>query len=141
MRIKGQSHDLMVPVERPPKSSAELREWFDAAYTARYAYSPAAAALEMVNIRVTALGPMPDIELSARSKADGSNPKRSSRRIYGAGGWVEAAVIDRASLGRGDSLSGPAVVNESGSTTVVGAGWKIRVDDMGNLILDRDGDG
>ena len=47
------------------------------------------------------------------------------------------AVYDRALLGDGDTLTGPAIVEEPGSTTVVFPGLVLRVDAWGNLLLSR----
>jgi N-methylhydantoinase A len=44
-------------------------------------------------------------------------------------------VFERASLGAGFKLDGPAVVEEFGSTTVVFPGQQLRVDPHGILII------
>ena len=46
-------------------------------------------------------------------------------------------MYDRARLRPGDRLTGPAIVEEFGATTVVPAGWMARVDERGDLILER----
>ncbi|HEV8227469.1 MAG TPA: hypothetical protein VGQ74_10730, partial [Methylomirabilota bacterium] len=45
------------------------------------------------------------------------------------------AVYDRQRLGVGDELAGPAVVEEEGSTLVVGPGWVASVAPTGNIIV------
>jgi N-methylhydantoinase A len=52
-----------------------------------------------------------------------------------AGGLVETAVYDRYGLASGDEISGPAVVEEEGSTLVIGPGATARVAPSGNVIL------
>ena len=50
-------------------------------------------------------------------------------------GFVETSVYDRACLVVGDSFDGPAVVEEEGSTLVIGPGAHVRVAISGNLIV------
>ena len=59
-----------------------------------------------------------------------------SRRCW-LGGWREVPVFDRAALLPGATFTGPALVFESHSATLVAAGWRGRVDGAGNLALDR----
>jgi N-methylhydantoinase A len=66
-----------------------------------------------------------------------ATPTKGTRRAYfpEAGGWVETTVYDRAALGAGFELSGPAVVEEEGSTLVVGPSGRVRVAPNGNLVM------
>ena len=48
---------------------------------------------------------------------------------------METAVYDRYRLGIGDELAGPAVVEEEGSTLVVGPGATARVAASGNIVM------
>jgi len=49
--------------------------------------------------------------------------------------FVETAVYDRARLAPGDEVRGPAVVEEEGSTLVIGPGGSARVATSGNLVV------
>jgi N-methylhydantoinase A len=62
---------------------------------------------------------------------------RTRRAIFHKGGWRDADVYDRAALGTGAVLSGPAVVEQPETTTVILPGWAATVDDHGNLIIER----
>ena len=53
-----------------------------------------------------------------------------------AGGWIDTAVYDRSQLHRGAAFSGPAIVEQADSTTVVPPGAEATVDAFGNLIVD-----
>jgi N-methylhydantoinase A len=52
-----------------------------------------------------------------------------------AGGFVDTAVYDRERLGVGDELAGPAVIEEEGSTLVIGPGGRARVAATGNIVV------
>jgi N-methylhydantoinase A len=51
---------------------------------------------------------------------------------------VAHAVYDRYLLSAGDSLIGPAIIEERESTIIIGAGGKAAVDDYGTLRIDTD---
>ena len=51
--------------------------------------------------------------------------------------WVEADVYDRARLGAGDVVEGPAVLEEFSSTVPLHPGFTARVDGYGNLVIRR----
>jgi N-methylhydantoinase A len=50
---------------------------------------------------------------------------------------VEAGVFDRARLGAGDVVEGPAVLEEFSSTVPLHPGFAARVDAHGNLVIRR----
>jgi N-methylhydantoinase A len=52
--------------------------------------------------------------------------------------WVEAPAYDRALLGAGDAVRGPAVLEEFGATVPVHPGFRATVDRHGNLALVRE---
>jgi N-methylhydantoinase A len=56
--------------------------------------------------------------------------------VYFAGhGWVECPCVDRATLGDGSLVRGPAIVEQPDSTTVVLPGQRGRADRFGNLVI------
>jgi len=58
------------------------------------------------------------------------------RRVYFSGrGWVSCPIVDRDTLGTGAILTGPVIVEQLDSTTVVNHGQRARVDGFGNLIV------
>jgi N-methylhydantoinase A len=55
-----------------------------------------------------------------------------------AGDYVDCPIYDRYALAGGATFPGPAVVEEFDSTTVVHPGYGLRVDEHGNLIIERE---
>jgi len=74
-----------------------------------------------------------------RPRADGSvaDARRTERPVYFEGAFVISPVYDRERLARGMRLSGPAIVEEMGATTVVPPMWSATVGAWGELILER----
>ena len=63
---------------------------------------------------------------------------RYTEGAFGAGGgWLDAAIRNRASLAPGNQIVGPAVIEEMSSTTVVPPGYRANVDAIGNLVLEQ----
>ena len=52
-------------------------------------------------------------------------------------GWLNTPVVSRASL-RGDVSSGPLIVEEYDTTTVLAPGCRVRLDDWSNMVIEVD---
>jgi N-methylhydantoinase A len=90
--------------------------------------------VELVNLRVRVTGAPPPLTLP---RAGEKVPKRSGHRAVVAGCAEPVSVLERADLGGGVRLSGPAVILDTVSTTWLASGWTARLDGAGNLHLDR----
>jgi N-methylhydantoinase A len=71
--------------------------------------------------------------------AAGSGPVApiGRRPVWFAGAWHDTPIVDRAALGAGDVVRGPAVIEEYGSTLPVPPGVQVEVDRLGSLVLRR----
>jgi N-methylhydantoinase A len=63
---------------------------------------------------------------------------RGTRRVYfaEADGYVETPIYDRATLLAGNRMTGPVLIEEYASTSVVHPGDVVEVDAFGNLVID-----
>jgi N-methylhydantoinase A len=145
-RFLGQGFDLVVPLPPGPYEDsgpgrAVLRGAFETAYREKFALTPPGVPVEFINIRVAVRAPVSGSDVVLEGRGGGGGGARAAlkgtRRAYfpGAEGWVETAVYDRYRLGVGDELAGPAVVEEEGSTLVVGPGATARVAASGNIVM------
>lgn len=55
------------------------------------------------------------------------------------GGWQETPILDRNKLGPGSEVSGPAVVVQDDTTTVIEPGYRGAVDRFGNILIEVEG--
>ena len=95
--------------------------------------------VEWVNLRVTGVGPIRKPEVREVAAGVGAASARTgSRQVY-FDDWVETPVYDRARLGAGDVVDGPAVFEEFSSTVPLHPGFTARVDTFGNLVVTRQG--
>ena len=144
-RFMGQGFDLVVPLPDGPydgpdveQTRKRLQAAFEAAYREKFSLTPPDVPVEFINVRVAARAPVAGSGVVVRGRADRAGDAVKARRpVYfaEAGGFVETTVYDRSRLVVGDSFAGPAVVEEEGSTLVVGPGGTARVAQTGNVVL------
>jgi N-methylhydantoinase A len=143
LRYKGQSHELQVVLPGGPLGPAELaraQEGFEEAHRRAYGYVAAEDPVELVNLRLTAIGKLPALPRKRveRGSGDPAAALKGRRALWVAGELLDAPVYDRYALRGGDTLAGPAVVEELDSSTVVLPGYTARTDDYGNLLIERE---
>jgi N-methylhydantoinase A len=133
LRYVGQSFELTIP------AGDDLLGRFHAEHDRTYGFAAPDEPVEVVSLRLTSVGtiakpPPRPLESGGRAEA------RERRQVYFAesDGYVDCPIYDRYALPAGASFPGPAVVEEFDSTTVVHPGFTVRVDDAGNLVIERE---
>jgi N-methylhydantoinase A len=139
LRYAGQEHSIEVPVPSGPIVAASLtaiRGELDLRSEEAYAFSLPGDA-EVVAGRVTAAIGSGDVPWPA--PADTGRRELAPRPVDfdQHGGVVTTRVVDRASLGPGDPVAGPCVVEEPASTTIVLPGQLVTNDALGNLLIEE----
>jgi N-methylhydantoinase A len=92
----------------------------------------------LVNLRTTVIGRRAPVDLTTFAPAIGGSeaPQPSgARQVRFNAGWFDTRVFDRASLGRGAALAGPAIVEQPDTTVVIDPGATAVVDALGNLVI------
>lgn len=92
---------------------------------------------ELVMIRAIVQAPARAIAEVVVGKAEASlgDCKIHDTRFYYEGEWYDAVIYKRDLLHEGLVVPGPAIVGEMDSTTVILPGFKARVDETGNLLI------
>jgi N-methylhydantoinase A len=140
-RYVGQGYELTVPVppgELDAGALIRVRAAFDQVYAARYGYANAREPVEVVTWKLSAAGGSARIALAKAQTEDGGRAMKGERRAYfpEARGYVDTPVYDRYALAAGARLTGPAIVEERESTTVLPPGATASVDEYANLIVE-----
>jgi N-methylhydantoinase A len=142
MRYVGQGHEVSVPLPGGVLNEQDvlrLTAEFEATYRGLYGRKGPDVPLEIINWRVVASGPRPQMNLRlARDDSNREDARKGSRRAYFAecSGFVETAVYDRYAFKPGMKFSGPAIVEERESTLIVGSRGRARVDSNLNIIVE-----
>jgi N-methylhydantoinase A len=138
VRYAGQSMEVRVPAPAGKIDAhfvAGLTDAFHAAHKKTFGYNYAGQQkVEVVNFCVSAFG-MIDRPSIPELDPSGAQPQATSRPVYFGGQFRDTPVFSRASLPAGFTLSGPAIVEEFGSTSVVFPGQDLTVDRHGILII------
>src|SRR5881296_241627 len=140
-RYVGQGYELAVPVPSgrlDADALVRVRASFDEVYAARYGYASPTEPVEIVTWKLSAVGGSPRIALAKAATRSVGEGRKGTRRAYfpEARGYVDTPVYDRYALAAGTLLSGPAIVEERESTTVLPPGVTATVDGYANLIAE-----
>jgi N-methylhydantoinase A len=147
LRYVGQAFEVRVPVadgELDRAAAEDVAQAFHAAHRQLYGYDFAddpRQAVEWVNLRVSGIGPIRRPDIVALPGKDGGieRARTGSRRVF-FDDWVDTPTYNRPDLAPGDVVSGPAIVEEFGSTVPVHPGFAVTVDTYGNLLLTKESD-
>ncbi len=143
MRYQGQNYELAIPLPPGPVTPASvdaLLAGFADAHRQRYGFVAEGEAVQFVTLRLEATGlvrkaTLRRYELGA---ADAAEAITGHRGVWfpEAGDFVTTPIYDREKLQAGHRFTGPAVVEQMDTTTVVLPGMTARVDEYLNLILE-----
>ncbi|KAA2312415.1 hydantoinase/oxoprolinase family protein [Pseudooceanicola sediminis] len=134
IRYAGQAYELRVSLSAGDDVQA-YAEAFHREHERIYGFRDTDAPVEIGTIRLAMIGA--GQPLAAATATGSGAPIRTRRDIFHKGTWHTADVYDRSDLGRAATLSGPAIVEQPETTTVILPGWMATVDDHGNLIIER----
>jgi N-methylhydantoinase A len=136
MRYRGQRHNIKVPVSGL-KDAEEIRAAFERDYKRRYGHADAKAPAEFQALHLSAFARLKQPEIARLPRTASKVQKATTRRIYlgSAGGWVDAKIYQRDMLEPGFSETGPAVIEEYGSTTVVWPGDRFEIGELHEIRI------
>ena len=121
MRYRGQGFEIPVILDDATSRTPDgLRGAFEAAYERRHGRRGPSVPVEVINWRVTASGPEPDVSLDELAVMPvGEEARKGERDAYFDGAYQPTSVYDRYGLDPGTTLEGPAIVEERESTLIV----------------------
>jgi N-methylhydantoinase A len=156
MRYVGQSYELTLPLPdsqaRTSKASRsltspsrfDLAQAFHAAHRLRFSYANESEPIEIVNLRLKAVGCTAK-PVFARRPLAGSDPRAAHlgyKQVYFSDTEpphglrpLPTALYERERLAGGNVVIGPAVLFQLDCTTVIPPGWTASVDELGNLLV------
>ncbi len=143
-RYVGQGYELRVPAPAGPVDEAwarEVRDGFEARHEREYFGRFSELGVHLVTVRVTGIGRMPALRWPELERVSGDVARahvHEQETVFGLGGDVErlpTKIYARARLGAADELAGPAIIEQTDSTTLVPRGATARVDGIGNIVI------
>ncbi|WP_133487086.1 hydantoinase/oxoprolinase family protein [Aliiroseovarius marinus] len=144
MRYVGQVHECTVeinPFEVTEATIEDIKAAFHARHKELYTYDEPHNAVEIVNVESTIAGHVdkPERMTIAAGKGAHETLKGTRPMVFNADGIAQdTPVYDGSAMGAGDTLHGPAVIEEVTTTIVVEPGWTVSLHDTGVYVLTAD---
>ncbi len=147
MRYLGQNYEQDVPVPPGPivdETIAAVMQRFHQQHEAFYGYSIAGEIMELIHFNVSVIGATPNVTLPRwPSQSDGGGTQdatprpRSHREVYfPESGRVRCPIYRRVDLPAGAALTGPAIIEDADSTTLLPTGRHLTVTEHGLLLIE-----
>ncbi|MGE0278525.1 MAG: hydantoinase/oxoprolinase family protein [Nitrospiraceae bacterium] len=138
LQYPGQQADIPVVLDTTDTfDKASIREMFETLHQQFFGHIQPAGSPLITKLRLAGLGLLPRLPTKSLS-ADGHTPAaRESRRIWldATHGWCSTPIYSGTDLTPGASIHGPAVIDESTTTIIVGAGERVTVDAENNYLI------
>ncbi|WP_295693190.1 hydantoinase/oxoprolinase family protein [Lapillicoccus sp.] len=147
VRFHGQGFEIPIPVDpgwlegadpaegpEAPDALTRLAASFDAEHERLFNFL-LTVDHELVNARATVSGPRPEVAGVTLAETTGPPEPLRTITIHVSGAAVEAKLYDRATLRAGDVLTGPAIVTEMDSTTLILPDHAATVHPSGSLLM------
>jgi N-methylhydantoinase A len=140
LRYLGQGYELEVPA---PSGNITRGWWqlvedaFHALYEKKYGFCARGETLEIVNLRLACFGrlPKPRLPKGKPGPASSAKSRKGYRQVFLNGRFLKAAIHDRALFAPGMRVSGPAIIEQKDSTTVLFPGSRARIDEYRNILI------
>jgi N-methylhydantoinase A len=131
MRYQGQSYELSIPL------TANFVDEFHTTHAHVYGYSEPSVPVEIVNLRLRALGRLarprlPQSETGVQSALTAFD----HRPVVLAAGLTTTPFYHGAQLQPGHRITGPVVITQPDTTVFIDSGDELRVDNYRNFVVD-----
>ncbi len=141
MRYQGQGHEITVRIPNgklTEETFLKIVQNFQEEYQLRYGRLIEDVPMETVTWRVIVSGLSPELDPRQVLHPEDTQASQGTRSVYFMGDQAprECPVYRRYALSSGETLEGPAIIEEKESTTVIGPEASIRVDQYQNLVVD-----
>lgn len=140
LRFRGQEFTITIDLTGNARDNESMlvegREAFVTAHRRLYGHGDPEAALELIGTRVRAVGHVRPPQLR-RKPAVAGEVSRSTRRVRFRDfpEHQETLIVSRDGILPGESIRGPAIVNEWSTTVVIPPGWSCVIQEEGHLVI------
>lgn len=136
VHLRYQGTDTSLPVIFGSRD--EMHSQFEAAYRRRFSFllphRPIVAGTVTVEANAPGMKQVAKLESLPRSQ---SLTPIETVRVYGNGQWHAAALYKRELMRPHDVVTGPAIIADANSTTLVEAGWRADITELEHIVMTR----
>lgn len=139
MRYVGQWRSLVIPMGHGKDALNQAIEAFHAQHEREFAFRNDETPVELYQLQLQAVGKTtkPNFQPVTTSN-EGPGAPAETRAVYFNGEWYDTPVYNRSEVPAGATFSGPAIINQLDSTTVVPPGTDAEVDEWLNIRIHID---
>ncbi len=137
-RYLGQNHELEVSFPADEFTDATISDlWrrFHEEHKARFGFNIPGETIETVTLKVVAVSLLKKPDVTTLPAQVGTPQPGGMRRVLFEEAWLEVPIYNRESFGQGCRITGPAVIEEEASATILCSGQQLTVDRFGNLLI------
>ena len=138
LRYLGQNYEIQVPWNGRTfdrDAIAELAEAFHAAHELQYGFASAVEAIQLVSVKATAVGALSAPPIPRLEPGPDAVPTGERETVFEPGPALPSPLYRRSDLAPGQTVPGPAIVEQLDTTVIVFPGDRMRVDEWGNLVI------
>jgi N-methylhydantoinase A len=140
MRYQGQTHTVSVDLGSPgpePHSETTLKMLFEQEYERHFLRTNSRLPAEVVTLQVRVASADAQMQWQPPSMGAPASAAAGNRLIQWPGvGPLRCPFFRGAAPGK-ERISGPVIIEDVNTTIVVGPAWVLRVDELGNVKLER----
>lgn len=140
MAYDGQIHEVRTPLPGATPSREELSHAFETSYRVQYGDTLGNRPIKVMTLRTTVIGVRPKPALRPATAGTGARlaaAQRGVRPVYMDHAFVDCPVYWRERLPLGAAFTGPAIIEQTDTTTLIEPGMLVQVDAFGNLIVQK----
>jgi N-methylhydantoinase A len=141
LRYQGQAFEMTVPWATAAMDANGLQataQAFHAEHERRYSYANRADAVELVTVRLNAIGRLARVA-SRHDEATAGGVATGTRKLFAKDSWETIPVWRRENLSDGAIVTGPAIIEEAYTTIYLAPGWQLTCGPDGHLFADASG--
>ena len=141
LRYRGQAFELMTAVPEGAVTEATLtllRERFEDQHRQRFSFDDPKETVELVTLRLTATGVLGEPEPPVIPYAPSETAPVSQRPVHVDGAWVQTPVHRQLSLATGETVAGPAIIEQEYTTLLIPARWSLTMMQSGDMTARKE---
>jgi len=122
-----------------PIDQTRISDAFDVAYRHSFGRLLDNGVKRLINLRSAVVGKRPKFDLTTLApdtKRQNDSKSHSTRRVHFGNQWHQTPIYDRLSLSVGETITGPAILEQPDTTVLIEPGFQAHVDNFGNTKID-----
>ena len=138
LRYRGQSFEIETVLQEEWIENGDLAsiaKAFHKEHARVYDHADEEAAVQIINLRLVIVGAAPKPELRELPSIEEAPVSKGTIDVFYDSAKHQAALYDRATLRAGQTVVGPAVVQQDDCTTCILGGFTAEIDAYGNILL------